>query len=126
MEACSETSGIAEENFKEAGLDNIHMMNGSFDSTLPELMKRSIIPGLVFIDGDHRSESVLKYFNKIAEISDSRTVIVLDDIHQSREMEDAWNQIKEHKSVTVTIDIFRMGLVFFRGGMNRFDYVIKY
>jgi predicted O-methyltransferase YrrM len=125
MEACTETSGIARENFKEAGLDNIHVMNGSFDSTLPELLKQSIRPGLVFIDGNHRRDSVLKYFNQMAEISDSKTVIILDDIHQSREMENAWNKIKEHKNVTTTVDIFRMGLVFFRGGMNRFDYVIK-
>jgi predicted O-methyltransferase YrrM len=101
-------------------------MIGSFDSTLPELIKQSVRPGLVFIDGDHRKEPVLRYFNQIVKISESRTVIVLDDIHQSNEMEDAWEQIKLHKSVTVTVDLFRMGLVFFKEGMSRFDYVIRY
>jgi predicted O-methyltransferase YrrM len=126
MEACPETSAIASENFKESGFKNISLINGSFDTTIPDLKTQKIKPGLVFIDGDHRCEPVLRYFNKMVELSDSSTVIVLDDIHQSAEMEDAWEQIKKHKSVTVTVDIFRMGLVFFRGGINRFDYVVRY
>ena len=126
MEACPETSGLARENFSEAGLENIRLINGSFDDTLPELKKQSVRPGLVFIDGNHRREPVLRYFNLIAEISDTTTVIILDDIHQSYEMEDAWNQVKQHKSVTVTVDLFRMGLVFFREAMTRSDYVIRY
>jgi predicted O-methyltransferase YrrM len=126
MEACPETSGLARDNFREAGLENIRLIIGSFDRTLPELIKQSVKPGLVFIDGDHCKEPVLRYFNQIADISDGTTIIVLDDIHQSYEMEDAWEQIKLHKSVTVTVDLFRMGLVFFREGMSRFDYVIRY
>lgn len=126
MEASPETSEIAKENFKESQFENIRLINASFESTIPDLKNQQVKPGLVFIDGDHRSEPVLRYFNEMAELSDSRTVIVLDDIHQSAEMEDAWDQIKKHKSVAVTVDIFRMGLVFFRGGINRFDYVIRY
>jgi predicted O-methyltransferase YrrM len=126
IEGCPETSEIARDNFKEAGFENIRPINASFDSALPDLKDKQVKPGLVFIDGDHRSEPVIRYFNKMAELSDSRTVIVLDDIHWSTDMADAWDQIKKHKSVTVTVDIFRMGLVFFREGINRFDYVIRY
>jgi predicted O-methyltransferase YrrM len=126
VDACPETSDLALKNFGGAGFKNIRLLNGSFDSTIPELIDKSVKPGLVFIDGDHRRESLLSYFNQMAEISDGNTVIVLDDIHQSQEMEDAWNEIKLHKSVTATVDIYRLGLVFFRGGMSRSDYVIRY
>jgi predicted O-methyltransferase YrrM len=114
------------ENFSAAGFKNICLMNGSFDNTIPELKKQTIRPGLIFIDGDHRREPVLRYFNQMAEISNSNTVIVLDDIHLSREMEDAWNEVKLHKSVTATVDLYRIGLIFFRRGMSRSDYVIRY
>jgi predicted O-methyltransferase YrrM len=126
VDACSETSGLAMENFSEAGFENIRLLNGSFESTIPELKKQSVRPGLVFIDGDHRRESVLRYFNQMAEISNSSTVIVLDDIHQSQEMEDAWNNVKLHKRVSATVDLYRLGLIFFREGMSRSDYVIRY
>lgn len=126
MEACSNTAGIAMDNFREAGINNIKVLNGTFDEMVPELVKEAVRPGMVFIDGDHRKESVLRYFEQMIEMSDSKTVIVLDDIHFSQDMEEAWDQIKKHKAVAFTIDLYRMGLVFFREGMNRFHYLIRY
>jgi hypothetical protein len=39
---------------------------------------------------------------------------VFDDIYWSKEMTEAWQEIKQHPKVNVTIDIFEMGLVFLR------------
>jgi hypothetical protein len=83
-------------------------------------------PGLVFIDGNHRKGPVIKYFNQLADLSDSKTVVIIDDINYSKEMAGAWEEIKLHKKVSVSIDIFRMGIVFFREGINPHDYIIRY
>jgi hypothetical protein len=40
--------------------------------------------------------------------------MVFDDIHWSEGMERAWEEIKRDPAVTLTIDIFFVGLVFFR------------
>ena len=126
MEGCPVISSIAAVNFSNLGFDNITLMTGSFDDLLPEIKSKAGNPGLVFIDGNHRKAPVLKYFNEMAEISDNKTVIVIDDIHLSNEMEEAWKEIKRNETVSFTIDIYRMGLVFFRKGMCRVDYVIRY
>jgi predicted O-methyltransferase YrrM len=126
IEGCPETSEIAKDNFNRSGLKNIRMYTGKFDEVLSEIGNQHIRPGLVFIDGDHRKEPVLKYFYKITEISDDQSVIVIDDIHSSTEMTEAWEEIKKFSMVTLTVDIFRMGLVFFREGMTRSDYIIRY
>lgn len=126
MEGCPETSKIAEENFDLAGQKNIRMKTGTFDELIPSFKNESITPGVVFIDGDHRKEPALRYFRNMAEISDSKTVIVLDDIHHSAGMEEAWEEIKNDERVSITIDICRMGLVFFRKGLTRADYIIRY
>jgi len=126
IEGCPSTAEIAKENFEYAGINNVHLINGSFDDIIPELRKKSVKPGLVFIDGNHRKEPTLKYFEEMADLSDKNNVIIIDDIHISEEMEEAWTLIKKHKKVTLTVDIFRMGFVFFREGMNCYNYVIKY
>ena len=56
---------------------------------------------MIFIDGNHRKEPLLDYFEKMAEISDNNTVIIIDDINYSREMEEAWNEIKQYEKVTL-------------------------
>jgi predicted O-methyltransferase YrrM len=126
IEGCPETARIARQNFKEAGLDNIKILEGSFDDVLPAFSNMDVKPGLVFIDGNHRKEPVIKYFNLLAEFSDSKTVIIIDDIYYSKEMADAWYEIKHHWRVSVSIDIFRMGILFFREGINHNDYIIRY
>jgi predicted O-methyltransferase YrrM len=126
IEGCPSTAEIAEVNFKEAGLKNIRLFVGAFKDNIPAIVSQEIRPGLVFIDGDHRKGPLLEYFDKMAEISDNDTVIIIDDINYSNEMEEAWNTIRQHKSVTLAIDIYRMGIVFFRKGMGRNNYIIRY
>jgi predicted O-methyltransferase YrrM len=126
IEGCSETSSIASANFREAGLKNITLLNGPFDEVLPEIRREKTPPGLVFIDGNHRKEPIISYFNQVAEISDKNSVVIIDDINSSREMAEAWYEIKNHKNVTATVDVFRMGIVFFREGLNHFNYVVSY
>ncbi len=126
IEGCPETAAIAQENFNEANFRNIKLFKGPFDEVLPGIYAEGLRPGLVFIDGNHRREPVIKYFNQLAEHSDAGTVIIIDDIYHSAEMADAWKEIKKHPGVSVSIDIFRMGIVFFREGINRSDYIIRY
>jgi len=126
MEGSPAITEIAKENFSEAGAVNIRQLVGSFEILIPELRKKAVTPGLVFIDGNHRKMPVTDYFRQMAEIADKSTVIVIDDIHHSPEMEEAWTEIKQHEKVTITIDIFRMGMVFFREGISHSDYVIRY
>jgi predicted O-methyltransferase YrrM len=126
MEGCHAVCEIAKENFKLCGIENIRLMEGSFDYLLPKLREEAIIPELVFIDGHHKKEPVLRYFNEMADMSGRNSVIIIDDIHQSPEMEETWNEIRKHERVSVTIDIFRMGIAFLRQGMNRINYIVRY
>lgn len=126
IEGCPATAEIAHQCFIETGISNIKTFIGSFDEILPEISNSGIKPGLVFIDGNHRKKPVLNYFGRIAEISDNNTVIVIDDIYYSKEMEEAWTEIKKNEKVSVSIDLFRMGIIFFREGMNHNNYIIRY
>ncbi|HLN56146.1 MAG TPA: class I SAM-dependent methyltransferase [Bacteroidales bacterium] len=126
IEGCSSCAGIARGNFSEAGLKNVVLLTGSFDTVLPELAAKSIKPGMVFIDGNHRKEAVLKYFSELSSISGEDTVFVFDDIYYSREMAEAWEEIISSENVSASIDIFRMGIVFLKPNITRNHYIISY
>jgi predicted O-methyltransferase YrrM len=126
MEGSHEIAAIAERNFETAGFRKINVFNGSFNDMIPVILQKGIKPGIVFIDGDHRREAVIEHFGRMAEIAGDNTLIILDDIHYSHSMEEAWAEIREWKNVSTTIDIWRMGLVFFRKGMSRIHYNVRY
>ncbi|MEQ1554159.1 MAG: class I SAM-dependent methyltransferase [Ferruginibacter sp.] len=114
MEGSQSIAGIALQTFTNLNLKNIEIVKGNFENTLLPLIKTSNTIDFAFLDGNHRKIPTLQYFNTIIEKANEDTFIVLDDIHWSAEMEEAWEQVKAHKSVTLSIDLFFIGIVFFK------------
>ena len=104
----------AEKNFENLGISNIHLVTGNFDTELPALLNRINKPDLSYIDGNHRYEPTLSYFKQLMEAGHEYSIIIMDDIHWSPQMEKAWERIKQTAGVTCTIDLFFLGFVFFR------------
>lgn len=80
---------------------------------------------LIYIDGNHKKEATLQYFEQLLPMVHNDTVLIFDDIHWSPEMEEAWEEIKDHSAVKVTIDTFQWGLVFFRREQEKEHFVIR-
>jgi len=114
IEGSSEIQQLAKENLKILEVSNVSFTNASFDKVLPEVLDAIPSLDLVFIDGNHRYQPTIEYFEKCLDKLNENSVIIIDDIYWSREMTAAWNYIKAHNSVTLTVDIYRMGFVFFR------------
>lgn len=111
-EGSSAIAEIASRTFERTGIKNIELITGDFNNVLPGLLERLHTIDLAFIDGNHKKEPTLNYFKQILEHSTASTILIFDDIHWSTGMEAAWDEIKQHPSVTLTIDLFFIGLVF--------------
>jgi predicted O-methyltransferase YrrM len=125
LEGSPQTAAVAAETFNKASANNIELITGNFDDTLPSVINKLARLDFVFIDGNHQKEATLKYFEWCLPKVHEKTVLIFDDIYWSEGMKEAWNLIKAHPKVTVTIDLFWIGLVFFRPGQAREDFFIK-
>ncbi|WP_207492444.1 O-methyltransferase [Aridibaculum aurantiacum] len=114
MEGSGKVAKVALENFKKLGLQNIELVQGNFDETLEPLLQRLPVIDLGFVDGNHRKEPTIRYFEMLLTKANEYSIFIFDDIHWSKEMEEAWHYIQHHSSVTLTIDLFFIGIVFFR------------
>lgn len=114
LEGAQSIRKVAEENFAAMGLSHIRTIGGDFDQTLAQALALMPEPDLVFIDGNHRYEPTIRYFEQCLACSGSHTVLIFDDIHWSPGMEQAWREICSHPLVRCTIDLFFIGIVLFR------------
>ncbi len=112
IEGSSAIAGIARNTFQELALDNIELIEGDFDKSLPLLLTKVPSIDLAFIDGNHRKEPTLDYFRQLLQHSNASTILIFDDIHWSKEMEEAWAEIQRSPQVALTVDLFFIGLVF--------------
>ena len=124
LEGCTETSKIAQENIDKFELGNIKLIIGDFKNTLPNVLKNQVFD-LIYFDGNHQKEATIEYFELCLETAHNETVFIFDDIHWSKEMEVAWNYIKDHKKVTVSIDTYQWGIVFFRKEQPKEHFIIR-
>ncbi|HEY4062848.1 MAG TPA: class I SAM-dependent methyltransferase [Puia sp.] len=127
IEGAPAIADIAAQNFRSLGLENIYASTGNFDEVLAPLLQRTGPVDLAFIDGNHRRDPTLYYFNMLVEHGSPSSVLIFDDIHWSVEMEEAWAAIREDPRVYLTIDLFFIGLVFRREEFKvKQDFTIRY
>ncbi|WP_317127662.1 O-methyltransferase [Hymenobacter rigui] len=127
FEGCPATAAVARQTFAATGVQNAEIEEGNLDETLePALAALAAPVDFAFFDGNHRYEPTLRYFNLMNRYRTEHSVFVLDDIHWSAEMEQAWEAICQHPDVTLTIDLFYIGLVFFRRNQPRQHFTLRF
>ena len=112
IEGCPNTSGFAKSNFLDLNIENVNFINGDFRTIIPLLTDSKF--DFIYFDGHHNKEATLQYFNSLVPKIHNETVFVFDDIYWSKGMTEAWEFIKSQNIVTVTVDCFHLGFVFFR------------
>jgi len=127
IEGSANIARLASANFSFLKLTNIEVRTGNFDDVLPIELRSIEKLEFAFIDGNHREEPTLKYFYWLLDAAGPSTILIFDDIHWSAGMERAWNMIKSHPRVRMTIDLFFVGIVLFRDDFKvKQDFVIRY
>ncbi len=123
LEGCGETASVAKKVFDKFNLSNISMTVSPFENALSDISHSKL--DLIFFDGNHQKDATLQYFSQLLPTAHNDSIWIFDDIHWSADMEAAWQSIKQHPSVTVSIDTFQWGIVFFRKEQVKEDFVIR-
>jgi predicted O-methyltransferase YrrM len=124
LEGCENTANVAKEQFDFFGLKNIEVIVGDFNQTLQINIENKLFD-MIYFDGNHTKEATLRYFTQTLQSKHNDSVFIFDDIHWNAEMCDAWKEIKKHSEVTVTIDTFQWGIVFFRKEQKKEHFTIR-
>lgn len=127
LEGSMEVADVANRNFEKLDLKNIELVRGNFDEKLSPVLTTLSSVDLAFIDGNHRLEPTQRYFEQLLPKLNNDSILVFDDIHWSREMEKAWEHIFNHSSVTCSVDLFSIGIIFFRKEFKqRQNFIIRF
>ena len=123
LEGCPETAATAQENLKHFNLNNVEVKVGEFKQSFKAILDQKF--DLIYFDGNHQKQATLDYFNDLLPTVTNNSVWIFDDIHWSEPMNEAWEIIKEHPKVQVTIDTFQWGFVFFRKEQEKEHFTIR-
>jgi len=127
MEGSKDIANVAKRNLRNLEIRNAEISEGNFDNTLSSVVSGLSTIDFVFIDGNHRQEPTERYFKELLAKTNNDSILVFDDIHWSSEMEAAWETIKKDAAVTCSIDLFFIGIVFFRNEFKeKQDFAVRF
>ncbi len=117
---------IAQQNFKQLHLNNIQIIEGNINNTLPTLIQQIPQIDLLFIDANHQYQATINYYKLAKSKVHKNTIIIFDDIHWSEGMQQAWNEIRQDPDIRLAIDIFHMGIVWFNTDIPKQHYIVAF
>ena len=123
IEGCPNISEFTKAKFEIHKLKNINLITGHFNGEIQNLKPKTF--ELIFFDGNHQKEATLNYFESLLQTAHNDSVFIFDDIYWSKDMTEAWETIKQHPKVTITIDTFYWGIIFFRKEQLKEHFVIR-
>lgn len=126
LEGQQQLCQIAQQNFKQLHLNNIQIIEGNINNTLPTLIQQIPQIDLLFIDANHQYQATINYYKLAKSKVHKNTIIIFDDIHWSEGMQQAWNEIRQDPDIRLAIDIFHMGIVWFNTDIPKQHYIVAF
>ena len=126
FEGCPQTAAIAQETFQKLQNQNVKTVIGDLNETLQVQLAKTNKIDFAFFDANHRYEPTVDYFEKCLAKAHEDSCFIFDDIYWSEGMKQAWEYIRNHPRSTITIDIFHVGIVFFRSKQPKQHFTLKF
>lgn len=110
IEGAPALAGIAQQHFQQFGFQHIESRVGDFDQVLSQIEWTTFKPAWALLDGNHQYQPTLDYFHFLLPRLQDGALIIFDDIYWSPGMAKAWKQICSHPQVSVSLDLWHLGI----------------
>ncbi|MGN0235479.1 MAG: O-methyltransferase [Paludibacteraceae bacterium] len=124
FEGSEEIAKQAMQVWQRLGIPNIELAVGNIDGTLSRALSGKEVD-FAFVDANHTYEATMRYVKQLMKHTHSKSIIAIDDIHYSEEMERAWHELQQSPQVTTTMDFLYVGVLFFDPRYLKKHYRIK-
>lgn len=116
---------IARQNFDFLNKRNIRLIEGDINHTLPQFLLDTPKIDLAFIDANHQFSATIRYFDLLLQKTHDESCLIFDDIYWSKGMQQAWDHMRNHFSVTLSLDLYQFGILFFTPDLRKQHYILQ-
>lgn len=126
FEGCPNIAAIASNHFHQLKANNVRIIRGNINDTLSDELAKIGTPEFVYFDANHTEEATMEYFERCLRCKCDSSIFIFDDIHLTEGMFNAWEKIRRHKEVTLSMDIFDAGIIFFKEKLQPNHYTLSF
>ncbi len=125
VEGCEQIAARANKTLKDLKCDNVSLKIGNINDILEEVVQEMPKIDILYIDANHTSQAMQRYFSLCLPKMHDDTVVIVDDIYWSEDMTYGWRQICEHQSVTTAFNLYHCGWLFLDKHLPKKQYKLR-
>lgn len=111
------------DNFKLMGYANIRIAD---HPDLAAALNRIGNVDMLLVRASQGVDRIYDRFLTVLPYTGPRSVLIFDNIHATPALQDDWYRIVAHPATTLTLDLFRLGIVWLNHDLQKQHYIVKY
>lgn len=117
---------LTEEALARRGRNPVDLRMGDYEATLPRALADMGRVDLVSFASVAGLAEPRRLFDACAGYADANTVCVFEGIRRNRKSRAFWDEIRALSGVTVSLDLYAMGIVLFNPKLHKRDYIVYF
>lgn len=126
LENVSEFATIARQVFDKAARNPIDLRVGDYQTLLPEALRDMKQVDCVFFNTLYELYDNFRLFEACLDYVHNDTFFVFEGIRANSQMRKFWQDVCASPDVTVTLDLYSLGIVFFNKKLHKRDYIVYF
>lgn len=126
LENIPEFAPIARIAYEKGARNPVDLRTGSNKELLPQALEELKQVDFVFFNTLYEQPDNVWLFNECTKYVHDGSLFVFEGIKASRKMREFWKEICACPEVTVTIDLYSMGIVFFNKKLHKRNYIVYF
>jgi len=108
---------ISKKLLNDSGIPNIQFIP---ENSVPNINSEFVLLNC-FNNPDFSQSMIQNYINQHSNDG----VLIIRGIHESNEMESMWQNTIAHQNIRVSLDLFEIGILLFRKGLQKENFILK-
>lgn len=126
LENVPEFAAIIRQVCEMAASNPVDLRIGAYAEVLPAALQDLGQPDFVFFNTLHEQQNNAALFEMCLKHVHENTVFVFEGIQANRQMSAFWQNVCACPQVTVTLDLYSLGIVFFNKKLHKRDYIVYF
>ncbi|WP_106829995.1 O-methyltransferase [Parabacteroides pacaensis] len=126
LENIPQFARIAGELFGKQSRNPIDLRTGNYQELLPAALKEMPQVDFIFFNTLYEQHNNLILFEEAVKYVNPDTVFVFEGIRANSQMKSFWREACRHPAVTVTVDLYSLGIIFFNPKLHKRDYIVYF
>lgn len=125
-ESTMQAAKVLEQCSRRANIRNISLISPNKDKTLRDLLSSVEKIDMVYFNTSASASRLPEYYEMFKSKADNDSVFIFEKPRHTKQSAEFWNSVQKDSDISLSLDLYGIGIVFFKKELSKQHFLIKY